>query len=146
MTDLWTVTETAFDPKRQHHKETVFTIGNGYLSTRGAFEEGYPRDRRATFIHGVFDAVPIVVTELANAPDWLPLAVFLDDERFSLDTGVVESSIQASSSRSSVGSTCAMASLPVRCAGARRAVAAPHSSSSASYRWPTSIWPMCGAP
>ncbi|HRE25161.1 MAG TPA: glycoside hydrolase family 65 protein [Anaerolineales bacterium] len=91
MTDLWTVTETAFDPKRQHHKETVFTIGNGYLSTRGAFEEGYPRDRRATFIHGVFDAVPIVVTELVNAPDWLPLAVFLDDERFSLDTGVVES-------------------------------------------------------
>lgn len=91
MTDHWTVTETTFDPKRQYHKETVFTIGNGYLSTRGALEEGYPRDRRATFIHGVFDAVPIVVTELANAPDWLPLAVFLDGERFSLDTGVVES-------------------------------------------------------
>ncbi len=90
MSELWTVTETAFEPTHQRHKETVYTIGNGYLSTRGAFEEGFPRDHRATFIHGVFDAVPIVVTELANAPDWLPLTVFLNGERFSLDTGVVE--------------------------------------------------------
>ncbi len=90
MSELWTVTETAFEPKQQHHKETVFNIGNGYLSTRGTFEEGFPREHRATFLHGVFDAVPLVVTELANAPDWVSLVVFLGGERFSLDTGVVE--------------------------------------------------------
>ncbi len=91
MTDLWTLSETTFDPNTQHHKETIFTIGNGYLATRGAFEEGYPNDRRATFVHGVFDAVPVVFTELANAPDWLPFTVLLDGERFSLDSGTVES-------------------------------------------------------
>jgi trehalose/maltose hydrolase-like predicted phosphorylase len=91
MTDLWTITEDSFDPQKQHHKETIFTIGNGYLATRGAFEEGYPADRRATFIHGVFDEAPIVFTELANAPDWLPLTVYLGGERFSMDTGVIES-------------------------------------------------------
>ncbi|HKY53228.1 MAG TPA: glycoside hydrolase family 65 protein [Anaerolineales bacterium] len=91
MTDLWTLTEDSFDPKKQYHKETIFTIGNGYLCTRGAFEEGYPNDRRATFIHGVFDHAPIVFTELANAPDWLPVTVYLNDERFSLDTGTIES-------------------------------------------------------
>jgi trehalose/maltose hydrolase-like predicted phosphorylase len=91
MTDLWILSEDSFDPKKQHHKETIFTIGNGYLCTRGAFEEGYPDDHRATFIHGVFDAAPIVFTELANAPDWLPIAVYLNGERFSLDTGTVES-------------------------------------------------------
>lgn len=90
MNHLWTVTETSFDPAALHHKETIFTIGNGYLSTRGAFEEGYAGERRATFIHGVFDDAPIVVTELANAPDWLPLAVYLDGERFSLASGTVE--------------------------------------------------------
>ena len=90
MTELWTLTEDTFDPKKQYHKETIFTIGNGYLCTRGAFEEGYPNDHRATFIHGVFDAAPIVFTELANAPDWLPLTVFLNDERFSLDSGTIE--------------------------------------------------------
>jgi kojibiose phosphorylase len=91
MTDLWIVSETSFDAKKRHHKETVFTIGNGYLSTRGAFEEGYPKDHRATFVHGVFDETPIVFTELANSPDWLPLQVLLNGERFSLDTGSVES-------------------------------------------------------
>ena len=39
----------------------------------------------------VFDAAPIVVTELANAPDWLPLTVHLNGERFSMDSGMVES-------------------------------------------------------
>ena len=90
-TELWLVSEDSFDPRKQHHKETIFTIGNGYLCTRGAFEEGYPGDHRATFIHGVFDAAPIVITELANAPDWLPITIFLNGERFSLDSGTIES-------------------------------------------------------
>ena len=47
MPDLWTISEDSFDPQKQHHKETIFTIGNGYLCTRGSFEEGYPDDRRA---------------------------------------------------------------------------------------------------
>jgi len=87
---MWTVTQDFFNPKSQHHHETIFTVGNGYLATRGALEEGYPGDRRATFIHGIFDDAPVVITELANAPDWLPLAVVLDGERFSLDSGTVE--------------------------------------------------------
>ena len=90
MSNLWTISEDPFDARHPHHKETIFTIGNGYLSTRGAFEEGYPHDRRATFMHGVFDAAPLVFTELANAPDWLPFTVWLNGKRFSLDSGVVE--------------------------------------------------------
>jgi len=90
MDSLWEVTQDAFDPDEQHHQETVFTSGNGYLCTRGAFEEGYPGDSRATFLHGVFDRAPIVFTELANAPDWLPLVVLLNGERFSLASGSVE--------------------------------------------------------
>src|SRR5437868_12546278 len=86
---MWSISEDSFDPQALHHHETIFTIGNGYLSTRGAFEEGYPGDKRATFLHGVFDAAPIVVTELANAPDWLPLSVRLGGERFGLDRGQV---------------------------------------------------------
>ena len=90
MPDLWTVSENSFDSNGLHHAETIYTVGNGYLSTRGAFEEGYPGDQRATFIHGVFDAAPVVVTELANAPDWLPLQVYLNGERFSLTAGTIE--------------------------------------------------------
>ncbi len=102
MSDLWTVSEKDFDPDHVHHCETIFTIGNGYLSTRGAFEEGYPADRRATFIHGVFDYAPIVFTELVNVPDWLPLSVLLNGERFSLTTGHIEAFEQHLDLRSGV--------------------------------------------
>jgi len=91
MTDPWIISEDTFDPQKAHHTETIFTSGNGYLCTRGAFEEGYPADRRGTFIHGVFDPAPIVFTELANAPDYLPITVYLNQERFSLDSGTIES-------------------------------------------------------
>jgi beta-phosphoglucomutase len=85
----WIIAETAFDADRMHHRETVFTLGNGYLGTRGSFPEGYPGERPATLIHGVYDDVPIVYTELANCPNWLPLNVFVEDERFRLDRGKV---------------------------------------------------------
>jgi kojibiose phosphorylase len=85
--NTWSVMEKGFDPRKMHHGETLFTIGNGYLGTRGAFEETYPGEVRSTFIHGVFDDVPVVFTELANATDWLELEIILAGERFSLDQG-----------------------------------------------------------
>ncbi len=85
----WTITETDFDPEQLHHKETVFTIGNGYLGVRGSFEEGYSRALAATFIHGVYNDVPVVYTELANCPDWLPLVIRVDGDSFRLDSGTV---------------------------------------------------------
>jgi trehalose/maltose hydrolase-like predicted phosphorylase len=96
----WTVSETEFDPARLHHQETVFTVGNGYLGTRGAFEEGHPGAWPATFIHGVFDAVPIAYTELVNCPDWLPLVILLEGERFRLDLGGEEEPLRESEGES----------------------------------------------
>ncbi len=87
--DSWTVIETEFDPIRLHHHETVFTVGNGYLGTRGTFEEGYPGAWPATLIHGVYDDVPVVYTELANCPDWTSLILLLEGDRFRLDRGEV---------------------------------------------------------
>ena len=86
---LWTIREDAFEPARLHYKETIFTSGNGYLSTRGTFEEGYPAEWQATFVHGVFDDVPILFTELANAPDWTSLEIRLAGERFSMVDGEI---------------------------------------------------------
>ena len=85
----WTLIELQFDPQQLHPRETVFTIGNGYLGTRGSFEEGYPNAQPATLIHGVYDDVPVVYTELANCPDWLSLAIIVNGERFRLDRGEI---------------------------------------------------------
>ncbi len=85
----WFVTEEVFVPEDLYHKETVFTLGNGYLGTRGSFEEGYPGARPATLIHGVYDDLPPVNTELANAPEWPALSIVVDGETFRLDRGTV---------------------------------------------------------
>jgi beta-phosphoglucomutase len=85
----WTLTEANFDPEQLYARETVFTIGNGYLGTRGSFEEGYPEALPATLIHGVYDDVPVIYTELANCPDWLSLMITVDGEQFRLDRGEI---------------------------------------------------------
>ncbi len=85
----WKVIETHFDPAQLRARETIFTIGNGYLGTRGSFEEGHPQALPATLIHGVYDDVPVIYTELANCPDWLSLVIIIDEERFSLDRGEI---------------------------------------------------------
>lgn len=85
----WILIENQFNPEKLHARETIFTIGNGYLGTKGSFEESYPRALPATFIHGVYDDVPVVYTELANCPDWLPLIVMIDGDRFRLDQGTI---------------------------------------------------------
>ncbi|MEH2403327.1 glycoside hydrolase family 65 protein [Nostoc sp.] len=93
----WNVIETEFHPTQLHHKETVFTLGNGLLGVRGTFEEGYSQDLPATLIHGVYDDVTITHTELVNCPNWLPLVVKVAGEsptetlreRFSMDSGEI---------------------------------------------------------
>ncbi|MEA5466278.1 beta-phosphoglucomutase [Leptothoe sp. PORK10 BA2] len=85
----WSITETHLDVSRLNQRETVFTIGNGYLGTRGNFEEGYGSSLPMTLIHGVYDDVPVMYTELANCPDWLSLAFLIEGERFTLDTGEI---------------------------------------------------------
>jgi beta-phosphoglucomutase len=85
----WILIETQFDPDQVQAKEAVFTIGNGYLGVRGSFEEGYSRGLPATLIHGVYDDVPVVYTELVNCPDWLPLVVMINGDRFRMDQGEI---------------------------------------------------------
>ncbi|MDI9634238.1 beta-phosphoglucomutase [Geitlerinema splendidum] len=85
----WNVVETELNPSRLHSQETVFTLGNGYLGTRGSFEEGYPGDCAVTLIHGVYDDVPVVYTELANCPNWLPLQIKVGESEFRLDLGEI---------------------------------------------------------
>ena len=85
----WVVLEEHFDPGRLRAQETVFAVGNGYVGTRGSFEEGYPGEWRATFVHGLFDDVPTFFSELANAPDWTHCRLYVNGEPVRLDRGEV---------------------------------------------------------
>jgi kojibiose phosphorylase len=43
----WTLIEEGFDPEQLPTRETVFTIGNGYLGTRGSDDLQTKLDQRA---------------------------------------------------------------------------------------------------
>ncbi|MGE5222097.1 MAG: beta-phosphoglucomutase [Omnitrophica WOR_2 bacterium] len=85
----WLIVEPEFDPDKLNVQETVFTIGNGYLSTRGTFEEGYPNEIASTLVHGLFDDVPVSYSELANTPNWIGFHLFANKERFLMKEGQV---------------------------------------------------------
>ena len=77
----WLITEDGFDPERANVWETLCTVGNGYLGTRGTLEEGHPGDLSGTYLAGVYDSHDSPVIDLVNAPDWLSLAVYVDGAR-----------------------------------------------------------------
>ncbi|MGI6149127.1 MAG: glycoside hydrolase family 65 protein [Firmicutes bacterium] len=86
----WHVVEEKFDPKKMGHYESVFTLGNGYLGTRGVFEELYRERTPGTFVAGLFDqAHPNEVTELPNLPDWVEVSILLNGEELDLTQGQV---------------------------------------------------------
>ncbi len=82
----WLVEETGFDIRSANVFETLFTVGNGYLGTRGTLEEGFKGDCPGTFLNGVFDAHDSPVIDLVNAPDWLGLSVRLDGQRLDVQS------------------------------------------------------------
>ena len=84
-TQGWLLTETDYNLDKLAHKETIFTVGNGYLCSRGVYEETYPGETRTTFVHGVFDDMPLRFTELANVPDWTHLTILIDGQPFAMN-------------------------------------------------------------
>jgi len=85
----WIIEKNEFLPDKIEHEQTIFTIGNGYLCTRGSLEEGFHGKHGATFMHGVFDEAPTVFVELVNLPDWTAFSIVLDNERFDLAKGEI---------------------------------------------------------
>ncbi|MEV4205877.1 glycoside hydrolase family 65 protein [Nocardia salmonicida] len=80
----WSVVEDGWNPARANYFESIFTVGNGRLGTRGSLEERHTGALPGTFLAGVYDAHDSPVIDLVNAPDWLDSEVFVDGVR--LDT------------------------------------------------------------
>ena len=81
----WHIVEDRFVPSLASGRESVFTIANGYLSTRGSFEERTPGEIRATFIQGLFVTPPEELPLLGAVPDWTGLVLTFDGHPFASD-------------------------------------------------------------
>ena len=63
----WLVEENGFEIGKINFYETIFTVGNGYLGTRGSLEEGHSAMVRGTYLNGVYDHHQSFVVDLLNA-------------------------------------------------------------------------------
>ncbi|MBU2043662.1 MAG: hypothetical protein KJ619_00310 [Candidatus Omnitrophica bacterium] len=67
--ELWLIKETEFVRGLQDIRETQFSLGNGYLGSRGVYEE-IPYDcSPGTYIAGLYDKMSAQVSELVNLPN-----------------------------------------------------------------------------
>lgn len=87
----WLLIEEGFNPAREHEIESLFTVANGYVGTRGSLAEGGGFTSPASFVAGVFDVGPQSggIPELVVAPDWMRLRVTVDGRELKLEEGEV---------------------------------------------------------
>ncbi|HWQ30773.1 MAG TPA: glycosyl hydrolase family 65 protein, partial [Negativicutes bacterium] len=98
----WEIIEDSFDPERNIHNETIFSIGNGFIGMRGTFEEGlgeHPElGAEGTFLNGVYEEGIIKYGEIAygfpeksqtmiNVANGKRIALYLEDEPFDMQRG-----------------------------------------------------------
>jgi kojibiose phosphorylase len=96
--DGWLITVSGFDPLRERGAESLLTVANGLIGTRGSLEEGHRASLPATFVAGVFDPIRSVPDPpetlddspaLVIVPNWLSLSLMVDGEALSLEAGEV---------------------------------------------------------
>ncbi|MGG5461156.1 glycoside hydrolase family 65 protein [Clostridium sp. B9] len=101
----WNITEDSFDINNNYRNETTFALSNGYIGTRGTFEEGYDFDvntgLEGNFINGFYESehirygewnfgFPTESQSLINLPNCKIIRLFVGDEEFSMFSGNVE--------------------------------------------------------
>lgn len=103
--ESWTITESSFEIRNNYRNETTFALSNGYIGTRGTFEEAYPFDidtgLEGNFINGFYEreqirygeanfGSPPLSQSLLNLPNLKETQLILDGEVFDMRKGKIE--------------------------------------------------------
>lgn len=80
--DAWCVTEAGFSEAEAGHRETLFTLANGYHSMRGSLELAPHYRMPGAFFAGLYDKAPVCFDKLAIVPNWTDLELVADGVRF----------------------------------------------------------------
>jgi alpha,alpha-trehalose phosphorylase len=104
--EAWCIREISFDTASHFLDETLFALGNGYIGLRGTGEEGYSgpagTSLDGTYLNGFYESEPIQYPEAAyglakvnqfmlNVPNAKGIELWLEDERFDLLAGAIQS-------------------------------------------------------
>lgn len=96
--DHWSIIEEGFEKGRVKSSESLFSIGNGAMGQRANFEEHYSGPSfQGSYIAGVYypdktrvgwwkNGYPEHFAKVLNAPNWIGIDVFVDEEALDLNT------------------------------------------------------------
>ncbi len=94
----WSILEEGFNPNNVKASESLFSIGNGAMGQRANFEEKYSGPTfQGSYIAGVYypdktrvgwwkNGYPEYFAKVLNAPNWIGINVFVNDEALDLHT------------------------------------------------------------
>ena len=74
----WVLTKNEFDTDKIKLNETLFTLGNGFLGSRGVLEEGHEESYAGTYIAGIYDSLNNDPAEIVNCPNPLKIEIKID--------------------------------------------------------------------
>ena len=95
--DPWKIVETEFDPAKNAQSQSIFSLANEYMGSRGLFEEGGDhvgeKSYAGCYINGLFireeipyvwkrKAMPTEANFIANTTNWLVMSVQVGGELF----------------------------------------------------------------
>ncbi len=98
----WTVAETSFDAARNEASESIFSLANGYMGARGAFDEGFDGpSMEGCYIAGVYvkekqvynwkrKCMPDYGNFMTHATNWLRTFITVGDERLDMAHSVIQ--------------------------------------------------------
>ncbi len=96
--DKWSIIEEGFEKGRVKSSESLFSIGNGAMGQRANFEEQYSGPSfQGSYIAGVYypdktrvgwwkNGYPEHFAKVLNAPNWIGIDVFVNEEGLDLNT------------------------------------------------------------
>ncbi|HBC87728.1 MAG TPA: beta-phosphoglucomutase [Lentisphaeria bacterium] len=101
--DPWLIIEEKFDPGKNKVAESIFSLANEYMGTRGIFEEGLKGNTlEGCYVGGMYFkektcfewkrvGFPSYMNSMAHTTNWLKIIVEVDGEAFQMDSSKFES-------------------------------------------------------
>ncbi|MFA5384439.1 MAG: hypothetical protein WC364_07210 [Eubacteriales bacterium] len=83
--DDWIISEEGFDKQKTGFWETIFTLGNGYLGSRGVLEESFENGYPGNYLAGIYDQAGSQPFEIVNAPNPLRTEIYINGGRLSVN-------------------------------------------------------------
>jgi len=80
----WLIRKKGWSRNKLNVRESLFTLGNGYLGSRGIYEEIPDGTEQGTFIAGVYDRAAAMVPELVNVPNPVDFRIAVEGEKLDI--------------------------------------------------------------